>query len=284
MLRFGLGVTGFTMTDYWARSADRISLGYFYGAGPLGYFQNAFLLYDNFLGVFTQLHDVAVSGLSKLRSDLSELKRSWAAALSSLTFFSAGAFAVLAVTAEDFVVLLLGQKWTLAGPLVCIFAVKGIAHVTERTLGWLHVAAGRSDRWMRWGIFSAICQLVAVLSAVPFGLQGVAVAHAMVTFCLFIPALAYAGQPLGIGAGDVLRTVGPQTAAALITVLVGFAIERELLADLSQLTRFLVSVPICLAIYLVLIAGVFRVTAPLYLAFSLVRHYLAIPFRVGRSQ
>ncbi len=284
MLRFGLGVTGFTMTDYWARSADRISLGYFYGAGPLGYFQNAFLLYDNMLSVFTQLHDVAVSSLSKLRSDLSELKRSWAAALSSLTFFSAGAFAVLAVTAEDFVVLLLGQKWAIAGPLVCIFAVKGIAHVTERTLGWLHVAAGRSDRWMRWGVFSAICQLVAVLSAVPFGLQGVAVAHAMVTFCLFIPALAYAGQPLGIGAGDVLRAVGPQTLAALITVLVGFAIERELLADLSQLTRFLVSVPICLAIYLVLIAGVFRVTAPLYLAFSLVRYYLPVPFRVRRDQ
>jgi PST family polysaccharide transporter len=284
ILRFGLGVTGFTMTDYIARSADRISLGYFYGAGPLGYFQNAYQLYDNAMSIFAQLHDVAVASLSKLRDDLDELKRSWAAALSSLIFFSAAAFSVLVVTAQDLVVLLLGQKWALAGPLVSIFAVKGIAHVTERTLGWLHVAAGRSDRWMRWGAFSAIWQVVAVLSGVPFGLTGVALAHAMVTFCLFIPALAYAGKPIGIGARDVLRTVGPQTLAGLITVLAGFLVQRELLADLPQLTRFLIAVPTCLAIYLVLIAGVFRVTAPLYLAFSLLRHYLPIPIRVRRRE
>lgn len=283
IVRFGLGVTGFTMTDYWARSADRISLGYFYGAGPLGYFQNAFLLYDNVLGLFTQLHDVAVASLSKLRNDVDELKRSWAAALSSLTFFSAAAFSVLAVTAQDFVVLLLGQKWALAGPLVCIFAVKGIAHVTERSLGWLHVAAGRSDRWMRWGVFSAICQLVAVFAGLPFGLTGVAVAHATITFCLFIPALAYAGQPLGIGAKDVLRAVGPQTLAALSTVVIGYMMQRALLADLPQLTRFLVAVPICLAVYLSLIVGIFRVTAPLYLLLSVLRDLSSFPVRLRRS-
>jgi len=283
IVRFGLGVTGFTMTDYWARSADRISLGYFYGAGPLGYFQNAFLLYDNVLGLFTQLHDVAVASLSKLRNDVDELKRSWAAALSSLTFFSAAAFSVLAVTAQDFVVLLLGQKWALAGPLVCIFAVKGIAHVTERSLGWLHVAAGRSDRWMRWGVFSAICQLVAVFAGLPFGLTGVAVAHATITFCLFIPALVYAGQPLGIGAKDVLRAVGPQTLAALSTVVIGYMMQRALLADLPQLTRFLVAVPICLAVYLSLIVGIFRVTAPIHLVFSLLRDFSPFPIRLRRS-
>jgi PST family polysaccharide transporter len=101
MLGFGLGVTGFTMTDYVARSADRMTLGYFYGAQPLGYFQNAFLLYDNLLSLFTQLHDVAVSSLSKLRNSVDQLKRSWAAALSSLTFFSALTFAGLAVTGQS---------------------------------------------------------------------------------------------------------------------------------------------------------------------------------------
>ena len=34
MVGFGMGVTGFSMTDYLAQSADRVALGYFYGAGP----------------------------------------------------------------------------------------------------------------------------------------------------------------------------------------------------------------------------------------------------------
>jgi polysaccharide transporter, PST family len=283
IVRFGMSVTGFTMTDYWARSADRISLGYFYGAGPLGFFQNAFLLYDNALSFFTQLHDVAVASLSKLRNDVDAFKRSWAAALSTLTFFSAAAFSVLAVTAQDFVVMLLGQKWAPAAPLVCIFALKGIAHVAERSLGWLHVAAGRPDRWMRWGIFSAICQLIAVFAGIPFGLVGVAAAHAIVTFCLFIPALAYAGQPVGIGAKDVIGAVGPQILAALSAVAIGYMVQLAFLADLAQLTRFLVSVPICLIAYLAVVVGVFRVTAPLHLVFSLLREYSSFPNRLRRS-
>lgn len=279
MLRFGMGVTGFTMTDYLARSMDRIALGYFYGAGPLGYFQNAFLLYENLLNLCTQVHDVAVSGLSKLRDNVDELKRSWAAALALLTFFSMPAFAVLAVTGQDFVLLLLGQKWAPAGPLLCIFAMKGIANVVERTLGWLHVAAGRSDRWMRWGFFSAIFQLSALLAGVPFGLAGVATAHALATFCLFVPALVYAGQPFGIGVRDVLRAVGPQMVAALCTVAIGYTIQRMVLADFSQLARFLISVPTCGVVYLLIAVGLFRVTRPVQIAFSLLRDFMPARLR-----
>jgi hypothetical protein len=39
------------------------------------------------------------------------LKRSWAVALSALTFFSPLAFAGVTVTGQDFVMILLGEKW-----------------------------------------------------------------------------------------------------------------------------------------------------------------------------
>ena len=94
----------------------------FLGAGPLGYFQNAFTIYSNVLSILTEpVHNIAASSLSKLRNNIDELKRSWKMALSLLSFFSAPAFAILAVTGQDFVVLLLGQKWAPAGPLLCIF-------------------------------------------------------------------------------------------------------------------------------------------------------------------
>ena len=282
LLGFGMGVAGFTMTDYVARSADRVALGYFYGAGPLGYFQNAFTVYSNLLSILTEpLHNIAVSGLSKLRGNLDELKRSWATALSSLTFFSSMAFAMLAVTGQDFVVILLGPKWAPAGPLLCILAVKGIAQSVERTMGWIHVAAGRSDRWMRWGIFSAVCQLVALGVGLPFGITGVAIAYVIATFGLFVPALAYAGSPVGIDSKDVLRAVGAPMTSALIVVAFGFGLQQLLLGGFSPLTRFLVSAPFCLAAYLAVVVGVFRITDPLRLAFSLVREFGPVQWLFG---
>jgi PST family polysaccharide transporter len=126
---------------------------------------------------------------------------------------------------------------------------------------------------MRWGFFSAICQLAAVFAGIPFGLAGVATAHAIATFCLFVPALAYAGRPVGIDAKDVLRAVGPQLVAALCTVAIGFTMQRLFLSDCSQLTRFALSVLICVAIYLTLAVGVFKITRPLRLVFSLLRDF-----------
>ncbi len=276
MIRFGLGVTGFTLTDNAARSADRLALGYFFGAGTLGYFQNAMLLYNNLLSLLTEsLHNVAISALSRLREDPAALKRSWASALSMVTFLSTAAFAVLAVTGEDLIVLLLGDKWAPAGPLLCIFAVRGMAQGVERTLGWLHVVAARSDRWMRWGIFSAACQLLALAIGLPFGATGVAIAYAAVMFALFVPALAYAGQPLGIGVKDVLSATGPQVVAGVFATASGYAFEHALLADFSIIARLAVSAPFCLVAYLVVAVGVFRVTEPLRLALSLVHDLTA---------
>lgn len=277
LVGFGLGVTGFTMTDYLAKSADRIAIGYFLGAGPLGYFQNAFTIYSNVLSILTEpCHNIAASSLSKLRNNIDELKRSWKMALSLLSFFSIPAFAVLAVIGQDFVVLLLGQKWAPAGPLLCIFAVRGMAQSIERTLGWMHVAAGRADRLMRWGLISAVVQLLALAAGLPFGVTGVAIAYAVAMFALFVPALVYSGRPLGIGAKDVLQVVGPQMIAGLTGVAVTFIAQVELLGDVSPLTRLIASGAICSAVYLAVAVGIFRVTGPLQLAFSVLRDVRAI--------
>lgn len=277
LVGFGLSVTGFTMTDYLAKSADRLAIGYFLGAGPLGYFQNAYTIYSNVLSILTEpVHNIAASSLSKLRNDIDELKRSWTTALSLLSFFAAPAFAVLAVTGQDLVVLLLGQKWAPAGPLLCIFAVRGIAHSIERTMGWIHVAAARADRWMWWGAFSAVFQLLALAAGLPFGVTGVAVSYTIAMFALFVPALVYSGQPVGIGTRDVLKAIGPQTIAGLTAVAAGFAVQLMFFGELGPFTRISASIMVCVATYLVVAVGIFEVTGPLRLALSVLRDYRAV--------
>ncbi len=274
LLRFGMHVTGFTMTDYAGRSADRIALGYLLGASSLGYYQNAFLLYDNLLSVLVSpLHSVAVASLTKLRDNVEDLRSSWAGALSALAFFAMPMFGVLAVASQDVITLLLGTKWEPAGPLLSVFAVRGIAHVVERTLGWLHVAAGRSDRWMKWGSMSALAQLVALFCGLPFGMMGVCVAGAVATFLLFLPALGYAGRPLGIGYAQVLRVTGRQLVAAILSVGLGFLVQHLWLLDSPRGVRLTVSISSVLGAYVLLAVGVLRVTKPIRLSLSLMQEF-----------
>jgi PST family polysaccharide transporter len=134
---------------------------------------------------------------------------------------------------------------------------------------------------MRWGFFSAICQIVAVFAGLPFGLIGVAAACTIAIYMLFVPALVYAGRPVGIGAKDVIAAVGPQTAAGLITIAVGLGAEHLFLTDFSGLARFFISSMICLSTYLAVAVIAFRVTGPLQLALSILRDFA--PMRLPRS-
>jgi PST family polysaccharide transporter len=98
-----------------------------------------------------------------------------------------------------------------------------------------------------------------------------------------VPALVYAGRPLGIGTKDVFHAVGPQSVAALIAVATGIAVQGEFLSDLSRLARLVVAGLVCLTAYLTVVVGIFKVTAPLRLAFSLLRDITPTRFRRSPS-
>ena len=115
---------------------------------------------------------------------------------------------------------------------------------------------------------AAIVQLLALAAGLPFGVTGVAIAYAIAMFALFVPALVYSGRPVGIHTSDVLRAVGPQMIGGLIAVTAGFLVQFEFLADVSPLLRIFASGMVCLLTYLAVVAGIFRITAPLQLAFS----------------
>jgi len=281
MLKFGLNVTGFTTADYVRIAADRVVLGRTRGAMELGFYQNALLMYDNLMQVlYVPLHSVATAGLSKLRENVEGLRRAWAKALSGLCFFAMPAFAILALVGEDLLVILLGQKWQYTGVLFGVFCLRGVAFIVDRTQGWLHVAAGRADRWMRWGVISSIIQLLILSIAVQWGPMGVAVAYAIAAYVTLVPTIAYSGAPFGIGPRDVVRVVGPQLICALAAAAAGYALKHFFLHDVGRIARMSVLVPFCGSVYLALILGVFRLRQPLEIAISVARNYM--PVRVSR--
>jgi PST family polysaccharide transporter len=275
MVRFGLHVVGFSVTYTMARALDRIGLGLFYRPAEVGYYQNALALYENSIfSVFAQLHTVGSAALSKLQSNPDALRQKYEAALSAVAFFVMPTAAILSVTAEDLTVLLLGEKWRAAGLLLKIIALRGIFQVIESSQGWLHLSIGRADRWRNWGIISLVVQFVAILGGLPFGATGVAVAGVMTSLLIAVPSISYAGRPIGIGAALVMRAVGPQLIGAIGTAAGGWWLQTTALTGLSSYVRILLSAGFCACIYLIIVVGLFRLTAPIKVAGRIVQDQL----------
>jgi len=273
MVRFGLHVVGFSVTYTAAKAVDRMALGLVYPPGQVGYYQNATTLYENSIfAVFAQVHTVGSAALSKLQSNVAALRERYEAALSAVAFFVMPAAAILSVTGEDVAVILLGEKWRPAGWLLRVIALRGIFQVVEMSQGWLHLSIGRADRWRNWGIVSLAVQVVAVLGGLPFGPTGVAVAGVLTSLLLAIPAVTYAGRPIDIGSALVIRAAGPQLVGAVSAAAGGWWLQVTALAHYSGVVHIVASAILCACIYLALVVGLFRRTAPLRVARSVVQH------------
>ena len=272
MLRQGLYCAGFSVTDYIAGSSDRIAIGYWSGSIPLGYYQNAMFIYENLCALlFSSSHNVAIAGLGKAQNSLDELRRLWRKALSTLGFYAMPAFGILAVTGQDLIPVLFGSQWSHSGVLVSILALRGIPHAVERTSGWLHVVAGRADRWMRWGLVAMCGQLIALFCGLPYGPAGVATAFVVYSFIMFIPAIAYSGAAVGIRAIDVIRVVWRPQTGALLAAAIGFTLRFTLLDHTSPILRIITLALAYAAAYVTVVIGLLGERMPIQVILALIR-------------
>ena len=275
MIRFGVHLIGYSISDYTGRSGQRVVIGKTLGTTVLGHYQNALQIFDNLHDLMvSSLHSVAISGLSKLVDQRDQFRRSWASALSTVSFYAMPVFGILSVVSQDLVLILLGRKWARAGVLLSIIALRGIPQTLVTTSAWLHVTAGRADRMMRWGWFTTAVQLAMLLVATPFGTMGIAVAYTVSMYLICAPSLSYAGYPLGIRGNEVLTVVWRQVAASLIAAAAGFALRYTLFSDMNSIVRTLLLALAYLAVYGVLAVGMFGVRKPLRVVANLYRDFL----------
>jgi O-antigen/teichoic acid export membrane protein len=275
MLLFGLHVVGFAVTYAFSKAMDRIGLGLFYQPEIIGYYQNATLLFDySIVLALSQLHTVGSAALSKLQSNPVVLRQKYEAALSALAFFVMPTAAILSVTGQDLTVLLLGEKWRTSGLFLSVIALRGMFQVVEGSQGWLHLAIGRADRWRNWGVVTVAVQIAAVLAGLPFGPTGVAAATVVAFALIAVPAIVYAGRPVGIGAPLVIRATGRQLIGAITTAAAGWWLQTTALVGFSSLIRIILLAGFCVSVYAIVVVGLFRLVSPIKIAAKIMQDQL----------
>jgi len=274
MLRFGMHVLSYSIVYSVTRVGDRIALSLFYPPSDVGFYQNALNICENAILVpLEQLHNVGSAGLSKLRSDPAALQQKYEATLSALAFFVMPAAAIMSITSQDVVVVLLGEKWRQSGLLLSIIALGGIVALIEMSQGWLHVSSGRADRWKNWGIITFMARVVAILAGLHFGAEGMAIALVVVGWLIAFPSVSYAGRPLGIGAGLAIRAVSGPLLGATVACVASWWLQAAFFGNFTSLLRIFLSTLLCASIYLLIVVGLLRVTEPVRVASKLAQDF-----------
>jgi PST family polysaccharide transporter len=216
MLKFTLHISGRYTVNYFARNVDNVLIGWRFGAHALGFYKKAYDLFALSAGqLVLQTSNVAVSALSRVKDDHARFIRNLLAAIGVMAFIGMGIAGVLTLAGPDVIRILLGNNWDEAGRLFVFFAPGIGIMMVHGTHGWIHVSIGRADRWLMWGIVEWMVTCLLFLVCLHWGPEGIAVAWCVSFWILALPAMWFAGRPIGLGVGPVLAAVWRYIAASL---------------------------------------------------------------------
>jgi PST family polysaccharide transporter len=216
MLKFATYTYGRFSVNYFARNADNVLVGWRFGAPALGFYKKAYDLFSlSAAQLVASTSVVAVSALSRVRGDDAQYRRYLLGAVAVMAFLGMGIAGDLTLTGRDLIRVLLGPGWGEAGQIFTFFAPGIGIMLVYGTHGWIHLSIGRADRWFRWGIVEWTVTILLFLVALPWGPQGIAVAWCVSFWTLTIPAMWYAGKPIGLGVAPVIDAVWRYIVASL---------------------------------------------------------------------
>lgn len=250
MLASGRYLTATRLLNLCASYFDRVIVGWLAGPTILGLYENgrriAFLALDS---LYAPLLDVGVAGFSRASRDglqyrafgIRAVQLALALILPGLTF--------LVFELRPITVLLLGESWLPSVPYARAMIFAALAQSFSRPLMWFYLSTDRTAQQMRWFALQTTVSILAIaLGAAVGGVYGIAVAFAIASAALTIPAIVYGLRESPFSAADFARAAGRPilfaAAAAVCLVMV-----EEVIQSGSLLGQCLLAFAIYFSIY-----------------------------------
>jgi len=248
---YGVGLTGFAIVNYWARSADKLLIGRFIGTGALGLYSRAyFLMLLPLSQIVAVLGPVMLPALSSIKDDKERVRRAYLRAMRLITFLSFPLMFGLAVVAEPFVMGLLGPEWTGVVPLIQILAFVGMIQSICNPVGWIYTSQGRTDWMFWWGIAGGSTLIASIVIGILLGgVVSVAWAYLVGNLLILIPCIAIPGRLIGMRARDVFREVAGNLACATGMAGLVWVVARRLPEAMNSLLALVILVSLGVIAY-----------------------------------
>lgn len=188
---FGSRVLGANLFFTVSRNADNLLVGRFLGPAALGVYALAYnIMLVPLSRLSTPVQDVLFPALSRTQDDLERTRSMVVRVTRCVAALSMPAMLGLIVVAPDFVVVVLGERWSEAIPVIRILAVVGLAQSITSLNPRIITAQGHARRLFWFAAAAAAIYLAAFVIGLRWGVVGVATAYAIAATLIVQPASA----------------------------------------------------------------------------------------------
>jgi O-antigen/teichoic acid export membrane protein len=100
--------------------------------------------------------------------------------LEKIALLTMPGIALLIVTADWIVAIVLGPQWSEVASLLIILGIGGLIQPISNTTGWLFVTQGRTNEMFRVAMVGGPITIASIVAGLPWGAKGVAISYVTV--------------------------------------------------------------------------------------------------------
>lgn len=200
-LGFGLYQMGERTVNYFNYQIDTMLIGKLLGMENLGVYNIAKQLVMRPAQVINPIITrVTFPAMSKIQNDIPKLKEVYLKTINYLSSVNFPIYAFMFVFSKEIVLILFGEKWLEAVPILQILAVWAALRSTGNPVGSLLMARGRADLGFLWNLGLFFYVPLGIWLASNWQLIGIAIGQNVIMATLIYPAWRFLIYPL-CGAG-----------------------------------------------------------------------------------
>jgi PST family polysaccharide transporter len=250
-LWFGWHIMVSRLAIYVRKFADIAIVGRMLGVAPLGAYNVAWTQANIPVDRVTLLiSEVTPSVFAAAKHDQAALRRYVRIITEGIAFLTFPATLGLALIADDFVLLIFGERWAATITPLRILALIGSLRSLTPILSQVLVATEQAKKNMQFTVLSAIVIPIFLLIGTRWGLTGVAlgwlIGHPMVMLPVLLP---HALRAIGMSAREYVGALRPAALACAVMVVAVVATRQLMPPDWALPVRFALEVGIGALVY-----------------------------------
>jgi O-antigen/teichoic acid export membrane protein len=231
MSGFTGNVLGTQILFYVSRNADNLLIGRFLGSAPLGAYALAYnLVFLPLSRVASPIQEVLFPAFSRLQEDRRSLASAWLRVNRLVAALCLPALLGLVIVAPEFVVVVLGEKWEAAIPVIQILAWAGLLQSLQRLNSSVLQACNSTGTLFRFSLVASTANVISFAVGLRWGIVGVAACYALSNTFLQPLYTWLTARAVGVSFASTVRGFSGVVQASLL-MAVGVVVARFLLLD-----------------------------------------------------
>jgi O-antigen/teichoic acid export membrane protein len=225
IIGFTGNLSGFNLLNYFSRNADKLLIGKFLGAIDLGYYILAYtiMLYP-LSNISSVLSKVMFPTFSQIQHDNFKFRLFYLKLTKYIAFITFPLMLGLFAVANEFISTIYSEKWAPVIFLIKVLSIIGLGQSIGTTVGSIYLSKGKTDWMFRWGIFSSIIVVGAILIGMRWGINGVAISYAIASLLLTYPSFAIPFRLINLKFKDFVLNLKEEAATSLIMFIIVMAV------------------------------------------------------------